>query len=111
MENDFENATISLYGYRARLHRGRPWPAPPVFVQGCSHGCLVATTPKANRPREAPETTLAALLARYSCQRASCTTSPLSGGEPFQTAEGLRSPGGRAEAQRLRSLELFRLPL
>lgn len=110
MENNFENTTISLYGTVPDSIVDGPGLRYAVFVQGCSHHCPGCHNPESQPAEGGTETTLAALLADIRANGLVHDVT-LSGGRALRTAEGLRSPGGRAEAQRLRSLELFRLPL
>ena len=125
MENDFENTTISLYGTVPDSIVDGPGLRYAVFVQGCTHGCPGCHNPE-SQPRAGGEVRaiddLVAHIAanklaqgvtisgRYSGQRPRARRHPFRW-RALRTAEGLRSLGCRAEAQWLRSLELFRLPL
>lgn len=109
MENNFENTTISLYGTVPDSIVDGPGLRYAVFVQGCSHHCPGCHNPESQPAEGGTETTLAALLADIRANGLVHDVT-LSGGEPSNSRRPAQ-PWRRAEAQRLRSLELFRLPL
>lgn len=83
MENDFENATISLYGTVPDSIVDGPGLRYAVFVQGCSHGCPGCHNPESQPAEGGTETTLAALLADIRANGLVHDVT-LSGGEPFE---------------------------
>lgn len=83
MENDFENATISLYGTVPDSIVDGPGLRYAVFVQGCSHGCPGCHNPESQPAEGGTETTLAALLADIRANGLAHDVT-LSGGEPFE---------------------------
>lgn len=83
MENDFENATISLYGTVPDSIVDGPGLRYAVFVQGCSHHCPGCHNPESQPAEGGTETTLAALLADIRANGLAHDVT-LSGGEPFE---------------------------
>ena len=83
MENDFENATISLYGTVPDSIVDGPGLRYAVFVQGCSHHCPGCHNPESQPAEGGTETTLAALLADIRANGLVHDVT-LSGGEPFE---------------------------
>lgn len=83
MENDFENATISLYGTVPDSIVDGPGLRYAVFVQGCSHHCPGCHSPESQPAEGGTETTLAALLADIRANGLAHDVT-LSGGEPFE---------------------------
>ena len=86
MENDFENATISLYGTVPDSIVDGPGLRYAVFVQGCSHGCPGCHNPESQPAEGGTETTLAALLADIRANGLAHDVT-LSGGEPLMHAD------------------------
>lgn len=83
MENNFENATISLYGTVPDSIVDGPGLRYAVFVQGCSHHCPGCHNPESQPAEGGTETTLAALLADIRANGLAHDVT-LSGGEPFE---------------------------
>ena len=98
MENDFENATISLYGTVPDSIVDGPGLRYAVFVQGCSHHCPGCHNPESQPAEGGTETTLAALLADIRANGLVHDVT-LSGGEPFAQAEALLPLAHRLRAE------------
>ena len=79
---------INLYGTAPGSIVDGPGIRFGVFVQGCTHHCPDCHNPKSQPHGKGVETTVSQIIEEFEAAE-SCAGVTLSGGEPFEQAEGL----------------------